>query len=256
MTLAEQQAQLWEWLAGEAPVRDTAALVKGGALSPDERVNVYAEMYWLRLRDVLREEFSLVRAVLGDDDFDVLAAKYVRAHPSTHPSLNWLGQHLPEFLRAHPVEGVPWLGELAELEWARSQSFLAPDSAVAAPADLARVTPETAEAARFSLTPSVRVLRHGQDVRPLFRAVSDGQPWQAVAVTATPTALVVFRQGFTVFHDAVDEAEARALELAATGASLPSLCEAFADFGDEAAPRAFQAIASWVNEGLVAAVDV
>ncbi|MDP3235202.1 MAG: DNA-binding domain-containing protein [Myxococcales bacterium] len=256
MSLAEQQSQLWEWVVGTAPVRDTAVLIKAGALSPDERVNVYAEMYWLRLRDVLRDEFEQVHAVLGDENFDVLAAKYVKAHPSTHFSLNWLGQHLPAFLKAHPVDGAPWLWALAELEWARSQSFIAADSPVATAESLGLVTPETAESVRFTLTPSVRVLCHDVDVRPLFRAIADGQPWRQVPVEAARTALVVFRQGFTVFHDAVSDAEATALELAMNGATLPELCEAFSELGDEAAPRAFQAIASWVNEGLVARVEV
>jgi len=256
MSLQAQQAQLWDWLVGDAPVRDTAVLVKGGALSPDERVNVYAEMYWLRLRDVVRSEFEQVLAVLGDEDFEVLAAKYVKAQPSTHFSLNWLGQHLPTFLRANPVEGAPWLWALAELEWARSQAFIAEDSPVATAEALGLVTPETAETARFTLTPSVRVLRHPVDVRPVFRAIAEGQPWREAPLGATPTALVVFRQGFAVFHDAVSDAEAQALELARDGATLPALCEAFAAFGDEAAPRAFQAIASWVNEAMVARVEV
>lgn len=256
MSLAEQQAQLWEWVVGTAPVRDTAVLIKAGALSPDERVNVYAEMYWLRLRDVLRDEFAQVHAVLGDENFDVLAAKYAKAHPSTHFSLNWLGQHLPSFLKAHPVDDAPWLWALAELEWARSQSFIAPDGPVATAESLGLVTPETAESVRFTLTTSVRLLRHDVDVRPLFRAIADGQSWREVPVETAQTALVVFRQGFTVFHDAVSEAEARALELAVNGATLPELCEAFSEFGDEAAPRAFQAIASWVNEGMVARVEV
>ncbi|MER2564786.1 MAG: DNA-binding domain-containing protein [Myxococcaceae bacterium] len=256
MSLATQQEQLWQWIVGDAAVRDTALMVKAGALSPDERVNVYAEQYWLRLRDVLRGEFEHVRAVLGDDDFDVLAAKYVKAHPSTHFSLNWLGQHLPSFLRAQPVEGAPFLADLAELEWARSQAFIAVDSPVVSAEGLAVVTPETAATVRFTLTPSVRVLRHAFDVRPLFRAIADGANWREVEMPPCPTSLVVFRQGFTVFHDAVSSAEAEALTRAMNGATLPELCDAFSEFGDDAAPRAFQAIGSWVNEGMVARIDV
>ena len=256
MSLAAQQTQLWEWVVGTAAVRDTAVLIKAGALSPDERVNVYAEMYWLRLRDVLKDEFEQVHAVLGDEDFDVLAAKYLKAHPSTHFSLNWLGQDLPAFLKSHPVDGAPWLWALAELEWARSQSFIAPDGPVATTEALALVTPDSAESVRFTLTPSVLVLRHPVDVRPLFRAIADGRSWREVPVEAAETALVVFRQGFGVFHDAVSEAEASALEFALKGAKLPELCEAFSEYGEEAAPRAFQAIGSWVNEGMVALVEV
>jgi hypothetical protein len=255
--LEDLQTQLFEWMVGTAPIQDTSALIKSGALPADERVAVYAEMYWLRMRDVLREEFPHVRSVLGDDAFDVLTAKYLKRHPSTHFSLNWLGQYLPGFLRETPVENAPFLADLAELEWARAQSFIAPDSAVAGTSDLAVITPETAASVRFSLTPSVRVIRCAFDVRELFQALSDHAPIEPVIPVRHQQAMVVFRKGFSVFHDVVSESEASALEVAKNGASLPELCEAFvAESEDDAAARAFQAIGSWVNEGLVASIEV
>lgn len=256
MTLEGLQHEMWELIVGGVPLERAAVLVKAGALSPAERVGVYAEMYWLRLRDVLRAEFPQVRAVLGDEDFDVLAAKYLRAHPSTHPSLDWLGQHLAHFLRERPVEGAPFLADLAALEFARNQVFIAPDSPVASRDALTRVTPETAATTRFTLTHAVQVLSLEHDVRALFRAQADGASWRDVEIARQPTALVVFRQGFEVFHDAVSAEEASALRLALSGATLPALCDAFATCGEEAPARAFQAIASWVTEGLVARVEV
>lgn len=248
MTLEALQQRMWRVLVGDAPLLEAAGLVKGGAVSIDERVGLYAEMYWLRLRDVLRTEFPHVRAVLGDEDFDVLAAKYVKAHPSTHFSLDWFGQHLEPFLRTNPVSGAPFLADLAALEFARSQSFIAADSPVATADDLMKVTPEKAGTARFTLTPSVRVLSLSNDVRALLRGETD--------MPAGSIELVVFRKGFDVFHDAVSAEEATALRLAVRGATLPEVCDAFVACGDEAAAKAFQAIASWVNEGLVARIEV
>jgi len=257
VTLAQLQAQMFEWVAGTSPVRETALLVKPGTLSPDERVTVYAEMYWLRLRDVLRDEFELVRAVMGDEAMDVLIAKYVKAHPSTHFSLGRLGEHLPAFLKQHPIENAPWVADLAALEWARAQSFVAPDSPVAEPSALASIGPENAETVRLTLTPSVHVVHLDFDVRALFRALVDGAATGDVAVPREHTSVVVFRKGFEVFHDGVSRAEASALELAKSGATLPALCEASVDDSHEdAAKRAFTAIASWVSEGMVAVVEV
>jgi hypothetical protein len=195
--------------------------------------------------------------VLGDEDFDILCAKYFKQYPSTHPSLNFLGQFLPSFLNEFPVDGVPWLMELSELEWARSQSFIAPDEPTITREDLARqVTPETAERTRFTIHPSVHALRHRYDVRAMFRALSDGGSWRGVPVEHRPTTLTVFRQGFTVFHQRVEEEEGAALEAAiGVRAPLPELCEAFATFGDEAAGRAFQAIGRWVDEGFVTRIE-
>jgi hypothetical protein len=255
MSLAPLQHTMWQALTGDADLSQMDGLVRGGALSAHERISVYAEMYWLRLRDVLREEFRLLRAVLGDEDFDILAAKYVRAFPSSHPSLNWLGQHLEQFLRSTPIEGAPFLSDLAALEFARSQAFIAADSTVVGLDALQRLTPESSATARFTLTPSVRVLRQRFDLRELFRALADGSTCHGVDVPEESTSLVVFRQGFSVFHARVDDEEAFALERAMAGATLPELCSPYADHEDGAA-RAFKAIGSWVAESMVARIDM
>ncbi len=256
--LAALQQQLWDWFAGSAEVKHTSGHVRSfGALSADERVAVYSEMYWLRLRDVLRDEFPMVRAVLGDDDFDVLVAKYLKAYPSMAPSLGQLGQFLASFLNEFPVEGVPWLMELAELEYVRSQSFIAENAPTVTREELARaVTAETAERARFTIHPSVHLLQHRYDVRPLFRALDDRRDWRAVTVENTPICLAVFRQGFAVYHQRVPDEEGAALEAAiAVRAPLPELCECFASAGDAAATKAFEAIAHWVDEGFVSRIE-
>jgi hypothetical protein len=257
MTLAQLQAQMFEWVASTSPVRETALLVQPGALSPDERVTVYAEMYWLRLRDVLRDEFELVRAVMGDEAMDVLIAKYLKAHPSTHFSLGRLGEHLPAFLKQHPIMNAPWVADLAALEWARAQSFVAPDSPIAEPSALASIGPQNAEVVRLTLAPCVAVLKLDFDIRGLFRALANQAPTREVPVPREQTFLVVFRKHFEVFHDVVSASEASALTLAQSGATLPALCEAFiVDAAEDAAAQAFTAIASWVAEGMVALVQV
>jgi uncharacterized protein (UPF0276 family) len=112
---------------------------------------------------------------------------------------------------------------------------------------------------------SVSSRNHGFDPRTYLDAIPvervgqfhlAGHQWRSVEVPNTPSRLVVFRQGIEVFHDTVSPEEAEALEPARGGATLPALCEAFVGVGEEAPARAFQAIASWVTEGLVARVDV
>jgi len=85
-------------------------------------------MYLFRLVEALREDYRLVARLLGDDAFFALCAGYVGAHPSRNPSLARLGAELPAFLRERPAPR-PDLADLAALEWARAEAFIAPDSA-------------------------------------------------------------------------------------------------------------------------------
>jgi NAD(P)H-dependent flavin oxidoreductase YrpB (nitropropane dioxygenase family) len=67
--------------------------------------------------------------------------------------------------------------------------------------------------------------------------------------------LVVWRKGFQVFHSAVSAAEARALSGVLSGHDMPSVCEAFVD-GPEPVAAAFQAIGSWIAEGMMSELHV
>lgn len=249
MRLAELQATMFSWVVSDAPVdARVEALVHGGALSPATRVGLYAEMYWLRHVGVLREHCPHVRTVLGDEAFDVLAARYLAAHPSTSADLGRFGLWLGAFLDEHPVPGLPWLGSLARLELARVEAFVAPDGEVLEPGALAALGPESFPHARLTAGPSVRHLALTHDVTSLWRALEAGQPHEAVP--ATPVHLLVWRQGVTVFHAPMSEAEAAALDWVLTEADLPTVCAAFAQ-EPSPAEAAFTAMGSWAAEGVL-----
>src|SRR6266404_5978685 len=72
-----------------------------GVLGATQRLGIYAEMYWARLLDVLRDDFPRVAAIVGDDRFTTLAAAYLERHPSTNPSVRWVGGDFAAFLAEH-----------------------------------------------------------------------------------------------------------------------------------------------------------
>lgn len=246
MNLARLQAMVFEAICGDGSVDEAAALVHGGAVDPRERVGVYAEMYWLRMRDALREDYPLVRRAVGDEDFDVLVARHMKARPSRHYSLGRFGAGFSETAREAGLAG--WVVDLAALEWARAESFVAPDAPVLEPSALASV----GEAARLVAVPSLRLLSLDHAVEGRWKALDAGAAADSVPAPAQRTHLVVWRQGFQVFHAAVGDDEAEALRRLLAGADLPAVCEAF-DGAEEPAQAAFEAIASWVGEGMLAA---
>src|SRR5712671_3628868 len=63
------------------------------------RVEIYANGYFYRLLDVLKEDFPATLRVLGDDNFHNLATGYLREYPPTEPSVMYCGRYLAAFLR-------------------------------------------------------------------------------------------------------------------------------------------------------------
>ena len=228
MRLADIQALFWRALQGERPEVD--AEFRGTAeLGARERVQIYADMVLWRQIDVLREDFPKLVVLLGDDEFAELAEAYVRRWPSEFPSLVRLGRKLAEFIRSSD-DGTrrPDLADLAALEWARAEIFEEADAQPVDP-DALRVHPNFA-AARLELIPALRRLTLDYDAAALWRALEDGE--SVPEPEHATTYVVVWRpsgpEDWQPLHTTIAADEAQALALAAKGAPLASVCEAFA----------------------------
>jgi hypothetical protein len=225
-----------------------ALLTPRPPLSSKARIEVYAEMYWLRMRDVLRDAFPTVRSALGDETFDALVADFLREHPSTHPSLDQLGRPFPSFLQL----ASPRWASVAAVEWARAESFIALDGPVISFAQLQAHPPETWPELALQAHPAVRVLSLSTDPLPALRAKRDGVP--VPEPLEAPVEVVTWRNGFVAFHAQVSAQEAAGLRLLVEGAALTDLLAPFEDL-DDGGVAAFEALQSWFAEGMVTSIS-
>jgi len=272
MKLADAQARFHAFVTARDSVAAIAArdddaraaadaMVVGDAtLSAIDRLDVYASMYFVRIHDVLRDEFSRTAAVLGGEAFHGLVTDYLALCPPRHPSLREAGDRLADFLADHALGGArPWLPELARLERARAEVYDGPDAIPVAIADLRGVAPERFGALRLRLVPSHRLLANRFAISATWRA-SDGARDDGASVPprAEAETLIVWRHDDAVYHRPADGDEAGWLcRLAgADGALFGELCAAFGETQSEeaAAARAFELLARWAGEGLIAAM--
>ena len=72
-------------------------------MSPAERVDVYANMYFYRILDVLRDELPRTLAAVGDGAFHNLVTDYLLDCRPAHPSLREVGARLPEYMARHSL---------------------------------------------------------------------------------------------------------------------------------------------------------
>lgn len=249
-SLRELQHLFWRALADDRPVAACAALVEPSArLDAEARVQVYADAYFWRLRDVLREDFPRVASVLGEDRFDALVRDYLRRHPSESPSVRHLGREMARFLEWR-LDFPPCLADLAHLEWARIEAFDAPGGARATLDTLRGVSPCDWPHLHFIPIPALRVVRARWPVHEVWSGAD------AATVVPARTALRVWRgEEDRVFHAPMDARAAHALDLVAAGAPFVVMCAAFADLPPaEAAVQATGLLARWLEDGLIAEV--
>jgi hypothetical protein len=123
-----------------------------------ERVGVYREMYWLRLREALSVDYPALKKYLGDERFDQLCDAYCRKHPSHSYSLNRLGDHFPRFIAASPMKRRAFLTDLARLELMMTEVFDAGETQPLSKAGIAAIPADAWERIRFR---PIEALRHG-----------------------------------------------------------------------------------------------
>ncbi len=254
-SLYEVQRLFWESLAVQ-PGRDSIApafvrMVRGYDDSDRKtRIGVYADAYFLRLRDVLREDFPRVAALVGLAQFDEVVRGYLEAFPSRWPSVRHLGHALSEFLR-HRTDTPKCLADLAQLEWARIEVFDAPDAECVTIEDFISVPADAWPTLHFSAIPAFKTLRAHYPVHHLW---SGGR---SLEVTAAKTSLRVWRANdCRVFHAPMDERESAALTKMISGEPFATICETFADLPEAGAAQESAALlVRWIEDGIIHRID-
>jgi Putative DNA-binding domain len=88
-----------------------------------ERVGIYADMYFYRLLDSFKEDFSATLKILGNVNFHNLITGYLAAYPPSQPSITDASQHLSAFAAASEwISQFPYVAELIRLERALIES--------------------------------------------------------------------------------------------------------------------------------------
>jgi hypothetical protein len=230
--VAQGAAELYR--EGALESEDLSFLVPPGeTLGSAEQLDVYANMYFHRLRDCLAEDFPALLAHLGEARFHNLVTDYLLAHPSTHFSLRELGRALPDFIASHALEReFPALADLARLEWARVDVFDDADAVPLSREEVLELGTSEQEKFRLALIPAARLLRLDASVLPLWKKLDAGEGGEATSSAGArgeSCAVRVWRKGFAIFHRSMQPDEERCLEaMASQGASLARLGELLA----------------------------
>ena len=267
-SLARLQERFWRYLVAPTGVADArealqaddprAAPLNRWLDVPDEdlaveRLDVYANMYFFRLRDILAEDFEKVHDIIGADLFHDLVTDYLLACTPNDPNIRNVGRRLPSFIADHPVgHEWPWLADLAKFCWARISIFDAEDAAPLTSDDLRVLGPEDWMQLILQTVPGFTMLQLRHPIHEIFGAIAPGDAPEEVP--ESPTTVVIWRRGFRVYHRRVDGAERAALGAVVKGDTFAAVCQHFITDSDDverAARSAHQTMLGWLGEGLL-----
>ena len=221
--LHELQSGFARALIDDGPAPDIVA----GKLTVQRRIEIYRHNVLTNLRGALGDIFPVVKRIVGDAFFLHAADTFIRATPSRSGDLNRFGREWPDFLAGYAHAGeLPYLPDVARLEWAWHEVFHAAEHEAM---DLARLAdvPENAYASlRFTPHPALRLI---SSPFPILRIWQVNQPEYEGEMTVDwdtgPAYLRVRREGVEVLIEAVDAAGFGFLDAVAAGQALETAAE-------------------------------
>lgn len=143
-----------------------------------DRFNVYRNNVAVSLRDALGDTFPVVKQLVGEEFFAGMAQAFVREHLPQTPVLLEYGGAFPRFIeRFPPADGVPYLADMARVEWAWLQAYHAADAMPIAADAMAGIAEDKLDDLKFDTHPSLWLISSDWPVVSMWLAhQGNGEP--------------------------------------------------------------------------------
>lgn len=247
MSLLGVQVAMRSWLqtgSDAAPPRFDRRSLAG--------LEVYRNNYRSQLLSCLELSFPNVRAWLGDAAFFAACAEHVTAVAPQSWTIDDYAAGFPARLqRSWPDD--PEVFELAWLELAMAQAFVAPDTPALAAEHFEGVDWDEAS---LQLWPSLRLEPAKSNAGAIWSALNAGESPPAAEWLPPGSAYLVWRSGLSARFRTIDAAERRALAQIQRGKDFAALCAfTVAEHGQEAGiNRVAEWLGRWMADGLICGV--
>lgn len=220
-----RQAFAQALLDPDAPV--PPGLVAWNGSDVGARLAVHRNHVVASLVGVLADSFPVVRELVGTEFFAAIAASHLREQPPRSPVMADYGGGFADWLAAfEPAAGLPWLADVAQLEWARLRAQHAADADALPPPRLAAAlaSPEALTATRLRLHPTVQCLRLAHPAVSLWAAHQQPEAGRDAALAAidldAPESALVLRPQDEVLVLSLADADAALVQAWQCGQTL------------------------------------
>jgi hypothetical protein len=187
-------------LADPARADDAAQLIAGDADRARRRIGIYRGNMIANATTALAAAYPIIGKLVGEEFFDGLARAYCRAHPSLSGDLNECGAQFAEFLAAFPhAQSLPYLCDVARLEWLAHRAHYAADHAPLDTGRLGQIAESAYPTLELKLHPAVSTLESPYPVYRIWEVHQDDYCGEiTVDLDSGAQRVIVYRPGFRV----------------------------------------------------------
>jgi len=157
-TLHELQVDFTRVITGH-DLSSIGKLIDPGRLTPELRLQIYRNNILHSFTSALESVYPVVNRLVGNEFFYTMSERFIDTHPSRSGNLHDFGRELPGFLRTfYPARGLPYLADVACLEWAYHQAFHARNTLGIDTRSFEAATLAQCDSLRFKPNPAARLI--------------------------------------------------------------------------------------------------
>jgi hypothetical protein len=205
---AEASSRAGRWLAG-------------GAARVAQGLSIYRANAAASAAKALHAAYPVLLQVVGNEFFGGLARAYLRAHASTGGNLDDYGGAYAAFLAEFPhAQSLPYLPDLARLEWCVHRAHGAANAKTWDPARLLAIAPELQGRIRFEWAAGTAVVNSAYPIARIWSIHQAGYAGDFGVDGSVAECALVARVGLRVTVTALDVGEAAFVIAALAGDTL------------------------------------
>ncbi len=196
----------------------------------EARFAVYRNNVMHSLSRALAQRFPAIERLVGAEFFSAMALEFIRVSPPSSPVMLRWGSEFANFLTGFPpVQSLPYLPDVARIEYARGQSYHAADIQPVDATAFAGIEGDPGQI-RMELSPSLHVLKCDHGAVSIWQANQPGAN-PATRAAGTEYALIWRNSKFEVPLRRIEAHEAQFLTALIAGSTLEDAAAALEDAG-------------------------
>lgn len=226
--LAALQQTFGAAIASIDKAAESTQVFRGRPETALERLAVYRGNVVGACTKALAGAYPIVAKIVGESFFEGLAREYLRRFPSASGDLNEFGGSLAQFV-AHfqHTQDLPYLSDVARMEWLAHRAYYARDAAAPDLTRLAATTEAEYGALRFDLAPACALLASAWPLARIWEVHQDDYDGEfSVDLEAGPERILIYRPQFRVLVGTLSAGSYRFLERCGAGATVGAALDA------------------------------
>ena len=221
MSLADIQQLFSQSLFEGSPVGISRVFVNDQNPPVEKRFSVYRNNVHQSLINALADTYPVIQRLVGEEFFSAAARTFLRQSPPESPVLTLFGSGFCHFLKSfEPARSLPYLADVARLEYAWQMAYHAADEAPISAENFADIAADDLHNCKLRCHGSLRLIDSEYAVGTVWQANQPDQDEPELIGIDSPQWLAVIRPQYEVRICFLDEPSFRFIEQINAGSSL------------------------------------